>query len=173
MQYTNDYDLYVAVQDLTPDLMDRYPVVAATTGVRSYVALRSFDKRPGGVYQRDVRADLTRALPTLWITVTDYEQDTITRLLALVEESNRRRRDRDAWARPARRPAWRSQMWFKRASWFSRASTAMRATVSSSPASRTTPMDASVASWIRSWKRPFECAPGSSQTSFGTNSHTG
>lgn len=96
MQFTTDYDLYVAVQDLTPDLMDRYPVVAATTGVRSYVALRSFDKRPGGVYHRESPAESTQALHTLWITVTDYEKDTVTRLLTLIEASDRRRRDRGA-----------------------------------------------------------------------------
>lgn len=86
-----DHDLYVAVQELVPAILDRYPVVSATTGDRSYIALRS-DKRIGRVYHRDPAADLTEALATLWVTVTDYEDETIAQLLGLVEASNRRRR---------------------------------------------------------------------------------
>lgn len=88
--HTNDHDLYVAVQDLTPQLLDQYPIVSATTGDRSYVALRS-DKRIGRLYHRDASAELTQTLPTLWVTVVDYEDDTIGRLLTLVEKSNGRR----------------------------------------------------------------------------------
>lgn len=86
-----DHDLHVPVQELVPALLDSYPVVSATIGDRSYVALRS-DKRIGRVYHRDAAADLTQPLPTLWVTVTDYGDDTIARLLSLVEASNHRRR---------------------------------------------------------------------------------
>lgn len=89
MEHATDQDLFVAVQELTPDLLDRYPVVSATAGDRSYVALRS-DKRLGRLYHWDTAAELTSPLPTLWITVSDYEQDTIDRLLALVEASDHR-----------------------------------------------------------------------------------
>lgn len=87
--HTNDHDLYVAARQLTPALLDHYPVISATTGGSSYVALRT-DKRMGGLYHRGV-AELTQPRPTLWVTVTDYENDTIARLLALVEKSNDRR----------------------------------------------------------------------------------
>lgn len=88
--HTDDHDLYAAPQELTPELLDRYPVISATTGDRSYVALRS-DRRIGRLYHRDAMAELTKPLPTLWVTVADYEDGTIDRLLALVERSNSRR----------------------------------------------------------------------------------
>jgi hypothetical protein len=101
--HANDHDLYVAVQELTPALLDRYPIVSATTGGSSYVALRT-DKRMGGLYHRDKATEPTQPLPTLWITVTDYEDDTIARLLALVEKSNGRLADagKGNWARVGR-----------------------------------------------------------------------
>lgn len=84
------HDLDVTSKDLTPELLDRYPVVAATVGGASCVSLRS-DRRLLAFYHRDSAAEMRSALPTLYILVADYEESTIAPLLKLVEESNARR----------------------------------------------------------------------------------
>lgn len=84
-------DQHVNEQEITAELLDRYPVIAATAGDRSYVALRP-DRRPARVYHRDTAAEVENSLPTLWIVVADYENDTIEKLQGLVAESDARRR---------------------------------------------------------------------------------
>lgn len=95
-EHTSDHDLEVLEQEVTPDLLDRYRVVSATAGDRSYVPLRP-DHRLARLYHRDTEAEVTQPLPTLWIRVPDYEDATLDRLAGLVAESDERRRA----ARPA------------------------------------------------------------------------
>jgi len=83
-------DLHVTEQEVTPELLDKYPVVSATAGDRSCVPLRP-DGRLGRLYHKDASAVVTKPLPTLWITVPDYEEATLASLQRLVAESTERR----------------------------------------------------------------------------------
>ncbi|WP_424682901.1 hypothetical protein [Frateuria sp. YIM B11624] len=93
--HVSQQDLDVREEEVTSELLDRYPVVSATAGDRSYVPLRP-DRRIGRLYHRDTEPEVTKALPTLWIRVPDYEDDTLARLQELVARSDDRRRG--VWA---------------------------------------------------------------------------
>ncbi|MEI7036420.1 hypothetical protein [Fulvimonas yonginensis] len=88
--YTSDQDLEVGEEEVTPELLDRYRVVSATAGDRSYVPLRP-DRRLGRLYHRDTEPEVTQPLPTLWIRVPDYEDETLARLQELIARSDERR----------------------------------------------------------------------------------
>lgn len=90
--YANEQDLEIGEESVTSNLLDRYPVVSATAGDRSYVPLRPA-RRLGRLYHRDTEPEVTQPLPTLWIRVADYEDATLGRLQSLVASSDSRRRN--------------------------------------------------------------------------------
>lgn len=76
--------------EVTPELLDRFTVIRATTGDGEYEPLRP-DRRLPPLQDSSLPAKGT-APSTLYILVPDYEPATLARLQGLVDESDGRRR---------------------------------------------------------------------------------
>lgn len=86
-------DVHIDAGRVTPELLDRFPVVRATAGDGLYEELRP-DRRLARMYAPEADAELTQPLPTLWIRVAGYGGATLAPLQQLVDESDSRRRAR-------------------------------------------------------------------------------